>query len=212
MDLEKLLIKDRFKGWSDDHHQRLEFINHEGHTFLAPINDKDSRISGVCKWEQAFRIYTAIYSKANPHRATEIWQYVHIINTAAACYIWDNISYYDYMFHQMMSINPNRNWGKMYNQLWNLAMTTPIQHTGTGYNNHNQSWASSRGHHKQNNQNNSAGHKQHTGKWKGLQPCWKFNKNEPCDEGCRFDHKCSYCGNAGHSVLDCPKLHDKKSK
>ena len=40
-------------------------------------------------------MYAAIYSEANPHRAAEIWQYMHVINTAAAAFIWDNVPSYD---------------------------------------------------------------------------------------------------------------------
>ena len=195
VELEKLLIKDKFRKRGGEEHQRLEFVNHDGHTFLAPISDKDSKIGGVRKWEQAFRVYAAIYSKANPHRVAEIWQYVHVINTAASCYIWDNVSYYDYTFRQMMSLNPNRSWAKTYNQLWNLAMTTPIQRTGfhnTGGQGHG--GHSNHGVHGSNHQGNKGHGGNNKGKRNGLRPCWKFNKNQACELGCRFDHKCSIAG------------------
>ena len=66
--------------------------------YLTPVSDREGKISGLRKWEQAFRVYAAIYSKANPCRAAEIWQYLHVINTAAASYTWDNVAYYDYTF------------------------------------------------------------------------------------------------------------------
>ena len=97
VDLEKLLVKDHFKKCSSDEH--LEFMMHEGQTFLAPVHDKEGRIFGLRKWEQAFRVYAAIYSKANPHRSSEIWQYIHTINTAASSYAWENVAYYDFTFY-----------------------------------------------------------------------------------------------------------------
>ena len=205
VDLEKLLVKDKFRRRSEE--QRLEFISHDGQTFLAPVSDGEAKITGIRKWEHAFRIYAAIFSKANPHRAAEIWQYVHIINTAASCYIWENVSYYDFTFRQMMSLNPNRSWSKIYNQLWNLSMTTPIQRNNS-FGNFNPSGGGG-------NQNSGA-RKQGQGKSgfgvpKKHKTCWKFNKNQPCNpSSCDFAHKCSYCGTHGHSMLDCTKLHPEK--
>ena len=102
-----------------------------------PVADCDGKINGIHKWEQAFRVYAAIFSRANPHRAAEIWHYVHTINTAASCYIWDNVLYYNFTFRQMMNLNPGRSWAKIFNQLWNLAMTTPIQRNNSYGGNYN---------------------------------------------------------------------------
>ena len=60
--------------------------------------EKDNRITGIRKWDQAFRIYVAIYCKTNPSRSHEIWQYIYIINTAASSYNWENVAYYDFTF------------------------------------------------------------------------------------------------------------------
>ena len=73
VELEKLLHRVRFKP--HDSGQRLELINRGGETFIVPA-DKGYKIMNVRHWEQAFRIYVAIYSNTNPHRAAEIWQYV----------------------------------------------------------------------------------------------------------------------------------------
>ena len=61
----------------------------------------------------------------------------------------------------------------------------------------------------QNYQNGSSGPKKGGNK---KQPCWKFNKNLPCSPKCDFDHKCSYCGVFGHSVINCEKLAAKKAE
>ena len=47
VDLEKLLLVKRFRYKSDDDH--LEFVKHEGQTFLAPVQEKEGRINGIRK-------------------------------------------------------------------------------------------------------------------------------------------------------------------
>ena len=68
----------------------------------------------VKKWDQAFRVYAAIYTHANPDRASEIWQYIYVIHTAAAANPWDNVYFYDINFHELMASKPWRSWGKTY--------------------------------------------------------------------------------------------------
>ena len=181
-------------------------MSKEGQTFLAPAQDRDPKINGIRRWDQAFRVYAAIYSKANPHRSAEIWQYVHTINSAAANYVWENVAYYDFTFRQMMSQNPYRSWAKIFNQLWNLAMCTPLQRQTTG------------GHHFQYHNNpkthqagGDSSSRSNTSK-SGPRPCWTFNENVACESSCTYDHKCSYCGSYAHSVFDCPKLFNKRGK
>ena len=165
-------------------------MNHDGQMYLAPANDNENRISGLRSWEQGFWVYATIYSRANRTRSAEIWQYLHIINTAAANYSWDNMAYYDFTFHQMMGQNPLRSWAKTYNQLWTLSMCNPIQRF-----------------------QGPSSHKKKQGQGrKSNRPCWKFNRNQPCSPSCDFDHKCSYCGGFGHSVIDCDKLAAVKRK
>ena len=124
VELERLLPKER--GSFMDEERRMELVSKNGSTYFTPVQDRNNRITGVCKWEQAFRVYAAIYSQAQPLRATEIWQYVYTINLAASSFHWDNVAYYDYTFRQMMSQKPNRSWAKTYTQGWNLAMTDPL--------------------------------------------------------------------------------------
>ena len=77
--LEKLLVKDRFKQQNSSG-QCMELVSRGGKTFIMPV-DSGTKITNVRHWEQAFRIYVAIYSQANPHRSSEIWQYVFVINS-----------------------------------------------------------------------------------------------------------------------------------
>ena len=93
-------------------------------TFLAPAQDRDQKITNIRRWEQAFRVYAAIYCGANPSRAAEIWQYIYVINSAASSYQWDNVSYYDITFRQLMAERLGRSWSKTYAQLSAVAIST----------------------------------------------------------------------------------------
>ena len=156
--------------------------------------DRDNKITNVRHWEQAFRIYAAIYSQANPHRAAEIWQYVFVINSAASAYAWDNVASYDYTFRQLMVCNPMRSSVNIYHQMWNLTMRDALPKFNTP----------------QGDNNNRKGRK-----GSGRQPsyCWSFNRGEKCkfEPNCKFIKRCSYCDNPTHGQFECPKLKDKNS-
>ena len=122
LNLECLLPKKRNAKVDEN---RLEWVSKDGMTFLAPMQDKEFKINNVRRWEQAFRVYAAIYCNANPTRAGEIWQYIHVINNAASTYQWDNVSYYDATFRQLMAEKPGRRWSKTFVQLWQLALKDP---------------------------------------------------------------------------------------
>ena len=187
VELDKLLAKLKIDRY--DREEKIDIIKKEGQSYLVTSKDKDVRINNVRKWEQAFRVYAAIYSKANPSRAAEIWQYVHVIHTAATSYRWDNVAYYDVTFRHLMASNPQRSWAKTYTQGWSLAMRDPIQ------------------------KHESYSHAQSTPKAHGEKGvCWRYNKNK-CKFGthCRFDHKCSYCG-GNHPAINCQKKSGNKKE
>ena len=86
VDLEKLIPKTRNQvlGVGNDE-QHMQLVTKGRLSYWVPA-DRDCKITNVHKWEQAFRIYAAIYCKAKPHRASEIWQYIYVINSVAAAY------------------------------------------------------------------------------------------------------------------------------
>ena len=173
-------------------------------TFLAPAQDKDSRINGIRKWDQAFRVYAAIYCEANPERSSEIWQYVYVINSAANSFAWDNVSYYDTTFRQMMGDRPKRKWSKTYVQLWQLAMRDPVQKGGNNSKFNNPGGGMGSKNHDAQSSNSAGG----SGKVKSWRDncCWKFNKFGKCDRAkCGFDNHCSYCGGWTHYASICRK-------
>ena len=207
MDLEKLLLKGKSKLMDDT---RLEWVHRDGGTYLIPVSDRDNKINGIRHWDQAFRVYTMIFCGANPHHSREIWQYISVINTAAANFAWENVANYDYTFRHLMEFNPNRSWAITYNQMWNLSMKDPISKNYSGNNQKYQSQSSGRyggghGNSSSGGQHNQVGS---TGKRKGMAYCRHFNKGEKCKYGnkCRFVERCSHCDAQDHWVIACPKL------
>ena len=177
VDLEKLIPKDKCGGLiTDNSDGKVELVSTGGHTFFKPV--RECQINGLRKWEQAFRVYAAIYMESNPERSGEIWQYVHSINVAATSFQWHNVAYYDLTFRQLMAHKPNRSWAKLYNQGWNLAMRDPINNRSNGQ-------GSSNG----NNQNGSNNQKS----WRD-DCCWRYNRNRCHKSSCDWDHRCTYCG------------------
>ena len=201
VNLEKLLPRGKAgTGSAAPAEGRLEWIVHDGATYLAPVTNKDSKITGVRKWEQAFRIYATIYCGANPNRSKEIWQYMSVINSAASAYSWDNVASYDYTFRHLMEFNPCRSWAITYNQMWNLCMRDPLP----------KAFAS-----KFTGNHNNVGNHQNPLPAKGRRNksdyCWSFNKGVVCKFGkkCKFIERCSYCDSGAHGVNVCPKLERK---
>ena len=147
-------------------------------TYFTPTVERDLKINNIQHWEQAFWVYAAIYSKANPSRVSEIWQYVHIINSAATTYQWSNIAEYDYTFRHLMSEYPARSWAKTYLQGLNLIMRDHVVRDAQ--------YQSNKGFSKDN-------------------IYWPFNKGKCNDQNCPKDHRCANCGKWGHSTLVCRK-------
>ena len=108
VDLHKLLPRNRFQSLSEE--QKMQFVNKNGVSYWVAVDSDQQRISGIRRWEQAFRIYAAIYCKSQPHRSAEIWQYLYVINTAAASYNWENVAYYDFTFRHLMAEHLQRSW------------------------------------------------------------------------------------------------------
>ena len=158
-------------------------VNRDRQMYFVPA-EKD-KINNVRRWEQAFRVYATIYSQCNPQRSPEIWQYIHIINTAASSFAWENVANYDFTFRNLMAAYPQRSWAKTYTQMWNIAMRDPI------------------------NRMNKTTSKDRDKDDKS-DFCWKFNKGI-CNHGrvCKWEHRCFYCKGWGHPVSSCRKKQGK---
>ena len=192
VELERLLPRNSLEA--DDN--RMELVNKEGQMFFVRAANKENKIKNVRKWEQAFRVYAAIYSAANPHRAHEIWQYVYVINSAASCYVWDEVAQYDFMFRQLMARNRGRSWAVTYTQMWQMTLRHVVNKNGQGPNNYGYG------------QNQGQGNNHNSGGQRKKKHCWKFNKGKCTDPYCKYPHKCFYC-DGRHGVHTCFKKNRK---
>ena len=169
--------------------------NQESGTLFAIPKDKEQKINSMKKWDQFFRCYAAIFSKANPSRAAKIMQYIHVIHDAANHYAFENVMTYDYIFRKKMAEKPYKSWAKTYVQLWTRTMVNPISRNQQANGNYSYSSGSQSGQKKE---------------WREI-ACWHFNRN-CCSKGaaCRFEHRCSYCGSFSHIYPGCPKRANKR--
>ena len=182
VDLDKLLPKNML--FDDGPDQGLKMVNVNGSLILKP-NEQSGKVTGIRSWDRAFRAYSTIYCRENPHRASEMLQYAAIINQAAQKFSWEDVAHYDYVFRHLMEKRPQRSWAKTYTQMWNITLcgqNKPARQSG-----------------------GNTANRQSTGSWKD-RCCWRYNKSR-CKYGteCRYDHRCNYCGSFSHPSQNCPK-------
>ena len=197
--LERLLPKNRLmsKGNDDLNRQLYQLITQGTGNFLEPP-PKAGKINSIRKWDQAFKVFAAIYTHANPERASEIWQYVYVIHTAAVSNPWENVYYYDINFRELVASKPWRSWGKTYTQGWNMT-----------FNNSNNNSTYQHANSKPNQQGHVSGYKT----WKD-DCCWRFNKNKCKKSGndCNYDHRYTFCSGWIHGFHNCRKRLGKNNQ
>ena len=125
IDLAKLLPRDRLSTTQSEG-QRLQLVIKGGQSFWVPMNDNLS-INNFQKWEQAFRIFSDVYSRAHPHRSPELLQYCHVINMIASQYVWENVYDYDKDFRLHMQRHPDRSWSIILQQAWAIRLRDRIK-------------------------------------------------------------------------------------
>ena len=211
IDLERLLPKERSAGRfgnEDLNKQLYQLITQGTNGQLEPPFQRNGKINNVRRWDQAFRVFAAIYTQANPNRSSEIWQYVYIIHTAASANPWENVYFYDVNFRELMASKPWRSWGKTYTQGWNMA----FNNNSSGYHNY------SNGYHNQNqgfngNGSNKSVAQSSSKNWKD-DCCWRFNSNKCKKSGkeCDYDHRCKFCAMWNHGYHNCRKRLGKNKK
>ena len=186
VDFSKLLAKDRIA--EDDRGVELVPMLHGGKTIFAPPIDRENAITSFSKWEQAFRVYSAIYTKTYPGRAHELIQYNHMIHNAATTFIWSNVYSYDRDFRIHMSKNPGRAWGIILQQAWAFQLKTKLSEIPGS-------------------QPGRGGEK---GKWNNpakREVCYRYNRGK-CSYGnnCKLEHRCGICSKRGHGSWNCRKI------
>ena len=103
IDFSKIISKTRP---SKEDEQRLEIVNRNGMTYLAPVAGDSIQINTYNRWEQAFRIYSNIITAWFPEKASELLQYNHTIHMASMTYVWENVYAYDREFRHHISHHP----------------------------------------------------------------------------------------------------------
>ena len=192
VDFAKLLPRDRLAIEEDN---RIQPIFKDGQVFWQTPNDwTNSSINNFHKWEQAFRVYSKIYTQHHPHRATELIQYSHDIHAASLTFIWENVYQYDKEFRLHLSRHPMRSWAVILQHAWNLKMKDRI-----GHGQHHD--------HREHKVGNNLNFPEKGNKSKQAEACRRYNRGH-CNFGanCRYEHKCSYCSKFGHGILGCRKL------
>ena len=168
----------------------MELVNWGGMSYWLPVADREvTTINNFIKWEQAFRVFSNIYTSFHPSRAGELIQYNHIIYTAAQTYSWDNVYRYDKEFCIHMSRHHmNRKWDVILQQAWAMCLKDKV----TNYTPNSKAGG------------NGNGHMGGGGPRKEL--CFDYNKGI-CTFGkrCKFDHRCSFCDKYGHGSHICQK-------
>lgn len=139
------------------------------------------------RWLVAFEVYAGIYTKRNPRRAPEIFQYIYKIRKGAEVYQWHNVYTYDKIFRTHMGKNPGRNWGSALRDTWdNHVRETQLKEKSPPTANLGAPSSDKK-------------------RKKGF--CWKFNKSGYCSNGanCEWDHRCEVCGLPNHGKYNCRK-------
>ena len=183
VDFSQLIPKDRVYS-QDDH--RMELICKGGQTYFVPVSDRKTvGIHSLPRWEQAFRVFSNVYTKQFPHGALELIQYNQVICTAAQSYVWENVYNYDKEFRLHLANFPQHNWGVILQQAWMLCLKVRICLDTGG-----------RG-----------------GKTK-KEACKRFNRGQ-CTAGlsCKYKHRCTVpeCGKFGHGAHICRKRNNQSN-
>ena len=76
VDFCRLLPKERISH--EDKGSKMELVIKNGKTFWSLVSDSVA-ITSFGRWEQAFRIYSNIYTKAHPQKSTQLIQYNHVM-------------------------------------------------------------------------------------------------------------------------------------
>ena len=200
VDFSKLLPKDKIL--TEEEGNKMEIIIKNGKTFWMPVAETVA-INMFNKWEQAFRVFSNIYTRAYPSRAGELIEYNHVIHSISLSFIWENVYAYDKDFHLHLARHPQRSWAIILQQAWSMRLRDRIIRHDT---------PNSR---QQHQQFNSSGENFNANKSTSLTAdyCRRFNKGK-CNLGksCHYEHRCSYCNKFGHGVIVCRKLIFDKEK
>ena len=180
VDFVHLLPHDKIVQQEDN---RLALVNKGGQPWIVPFNDTPSEgISSYHKWHLAFRVYSDILTEMFPEKASELFQYEHIIHSAAQTFIWDNVYSYDKAFRIHISEYPTRTWAVILQQAYATKLKEKLR--GSDQNLFNR-------------------------RSRDGSPCRRFQRGK-CNFGmnCKYQHRCTICNKYGHGAHICRKRSD----
>ena len=181
IDFNRLLPRDHIQMQQDNH---SELINNNEHLTCSTSSPGSSEfmIGSFARWEQAFHLFSNIYTRQFPQKASELIQYNHVIHRASMTYSWSNVYAYDMDFRLHMAHHPLRSWSVILQQAWNLRLKDGDEH---------ERCTSQSG--------NGSGRKREI--------CFRYNAGK-CTYGfhCKFDHRCGICGKHGHGAHNCRRI------
>ena len=203
VDFARLIPRSRIQRLEDEDRGLQQVVNKGGFMFcLPPGESRDqgnstSMITSFWKWEQAFRIFTHIYTNSYPTKAAELMQYCHIIHDASLSFPWENVYAYDRDFRMHISQNVGRSWAMILNQAWTFYMKEKSINSTI--------YATSRGNDRRQGNGSSTSKRDR-------EVCWKFNSGR-CTFGlsCKFDHRCALCSKFGHGSHICRRATQNNS-
>ena len=107
----------------------MEMTNKGGLSYWVPVSEHEVvAITSYSKWEQAYRVFSNIYTEYFPSRSNELIQYNHVIFTASQTFSWDNVHRYDHNFRMHMAQHQNQNWGVILQQAWSMFLKDKINY------------------------------------------------------------------------------------
>ena len=182
VDFARLLPREQVQDFEEN---RMHMVNRDGQMFWVSAKPNQT-ISSFSRWEQAFKVFSDIYTRSHPNRAVELIQYNHLIQIASASYTWENVYMYDRDFRLHMSRHPQRSWAIILQQSWSVRLRDRLRY--------------------ENNSDRNFGRNNN----KKRDVCWRFNRGK-CSYGlnCKYDHRCSNCNKFGHGAHNCRRSNDR---
>lgn len=204
INLQRLLPK--FKVDPNDDHDKFRMVSKDGYSYF--VDDKESSnkedglpINSLARWDQAFRVYSAIYLEANPLKVADMAEYTQNIHKWALTYPWQRVYNYDILFRQLVEKEPSRPWDVVhYNYFMSqFGENLNLTQGGRANSSYGGGPAPSAG------GSNFGGARSSQFALNKKDCCFRFNKTGKCKWGdnCNWEHKCYLCGLSNHGYYNC---------
>lgn len=197
INLQRLLPKNRVDP--NDDHDKFRMVTKDSYSYFVDDKEMSNKedglpVNSIARWDQAFRVYSAIYLKANPSKVAELADYTQSIHKYAATYPWQRVYNYDILFRQLVEKDPSRPWDIVHYAYFmdqfgeNVNLTQAVRSQGAGPSGFNSPAG---------NQGGFVLNKKDC--------CFRFNKSGKCKWGsnCKWEHKCYLCGLSNHGYNTC---------